>query len=242
VGCLQDKEGGGEAVKVARGGANWVLAPIVLGILMVAASVWFDAPILVPLSAIPLFVALLLVWFFRDPERPVADGVASPADGKVLFHDPVEDDDVGPADRLVIFMSPNDVHVNRIPLTGDVISVTHRPGGHIPAFSKESERNERVETILATEIGRVKVVQIAGAVARRIVPYIAPGQHVEKGQRMGLIRLGSRCDLLVPRGSVTWQVQPGQHVKGAATQIATLNPPPSGTAAPGPRPRKKVTA
>jgi phosphatidylserine decarboxylase len=112
------------------------------------------------------------------------------------------------------------VHVNRFPLDGKVLSVRHVPGGHIPAFDKESDRNERVETLLDTGLGRVKVVQIAGTVARRIVPYIKGGEPAAKGARMGLIRFGSRCDLYLPAGRARWTVRLGQQVHAATTQVA----------------------
>ena len=134
--------------------------------------------------------------------------------------DVVDDPDIGRCDRLSIFMRPTDVHVNRFPLAGDVRSVTHRPGKHLPAFDKDSDRNEQVCTMLHTEFGDVKVIQIAGAVARRIVPYAEAGDHAAKGDRLGLIRLGSRCDLLIPEGQVTWHVQMGQRVFAGSTQVA----------------------
>lgn len=192
--------------RVAYGGANWLMAPLVLAILFVGLAGPLGAPWLVSLSAVPFFAFTTLFWFFRDPERPAARDIACPADGKVVRIDAVDDPELGPCDRLSIFMRVHDVHVNRVPLDGDVRSVEHRPGGHVPAFRKDSDRNERVTTLLGTAHGDVKVVQIAGAVARRIVPYIVPGDHLNKGDRLGLIRLGSRCDLLVPRGRVRWNV------------------------------------
>lgn len=165
---------------------------------------------------------LFFLVFFRDPERPAAPGVASAADGTVTTTDVVDEADLGRCDRLSIFMSPLDVHVNRFPLDGRVVSVTHIPGGHIPAWDKDSDRNERVVTLLDTELGRVKVVQIAGTLARRIVPYIQDGQPATKGARMGLIRLGSRCDLFIAQGKVRWLVTPKQKVQAGRTQVAEI--------------------
>lgn len=206
-------------LRVAHGGATWVVTPIALALLMAGLAGPLGWPWLVPWSAVPFFVATSLLWFFRDPERAVADGLACPADGRVVRIDSVEDPDLGPCDRLSVFMNVHNVHVNRFPLAGDVRRVTHRPGRHVPAFDKDSDRNERVETLLRTEIGDVKIVQIAGAVARRIVPYAQAGDHVERGERLGLIRLGSRCDLLVPPGAVQWTVSPGQKVKANRTSV-----------------------
>ena len=206
--------------RIAHGGANWIVVPLSLAILMAGLAGPLGQPSLFPLSAVPFFFFLAFWYFFRDPERRTADGVACPADGKVVRMDVVDDADLGRCDRLSIFMRPTDVHVNRFPLVGDVRSVTHRPGKHLPAFDKDSDRNEQVSTVMHTEFGDVKIIQIAGAVARRIVPYAEAGDHAAKGDRLGLIRLGSRCDLLIPEGHVTWAVQMGQRVFAGSTQVA----------------------
>ena len=205
--------------RVARGGATWLIVPIVLAILCLGLAGPLGLPWLVDVSPGFLFVFMLFLAFFRDPERTITDGVASPADGKVVKVDEVDDPDIGPASRVSIFMRPQDVHVNRAPLEGDVRSVVHTPGKHVPAFSKDSDRNERVTTMLRTELGDVKVIQIAGAVARRIYPYIEGGEHLARGERFGLIRLGSRCDVLVPQGAVEWQVELGQRVYAGSTRL-----------------------
>src|ERR1041385_6048367 len=101
---------------------------------------------LVP-AAVALVVTLFFLQFFRDPDRTPAPGVCSAADGKVVRMDQVQDADLGPCERLSIFMSPTDVHVNRFPVEGTVVSVTHHTGSHIPAWDKDSERNERVVTV-----------------------------------------------------------------------------------------------
>ncbi len=93
---------------------------------------------------------------------------------------------------------PLNVHVNRAPLSGTVTSVEHIPGGFVPAFNKESENNERVVWHFDTELGDIEMIQIAGAVARRIVPYVPSGTKVEQGERIGLIRFGSRVDIYLP--------------------------------------------
>ena len=203
----------------ARGSTPWLLWPAAatLGLLAWSALSGDARPAWAALA--PGVLLLFLAQFFRDPEREAAPGVASPADGKVVRIDRVTDPDLGDVDRLSIFMSPKDVHVNRFPLDGKVVSVTHVDGGHIPAFDKDSDRNERVVTLLDTALGRVKVVQIAGTVARRIVPYISGGETAAKGARFGLIRLGSRCDLLVPPGAVRWSVRLKQQVYAGRTQV-----------------------
>lgn len=204
---------------LARGSLGWLVAPlVVLAAVLVGWRVTGLGWLLWAAVAVAV-VELFFVQFFRDPERIAAPGVASPADGKVVRIDRITDPDLGDVDRLSIFMSPKDVHVNRFPLDGKVVSVTHVDGGHIPAFDKDSDRNERVVTVLDTAVGRVKVIQIAGTVARRIVPYISGGEPAAKGGRFGLIRFGSRCDLLVPPGSVRWTVRLKQQVYAGKTQV-----------------------
>lgn len=140
-----------------------------------------------------------LLWFFRDPERDSAEGgVISGADGVVQSIDTQPDGRV----RIAVFMNPLNVHVNRAPLAGTVTSIAHLPGGYLPAFNKDSERNERMVWHFDTELGDIEVVQIAGAMVRRIVPYLAAGDKVERGQRIGLIRFGSRLDVYLPPGTI----------------------------------------
>lgn len=205
--------------RFARGSAPWLAIPLLVAGVLLFWWALYGGLWAVGLAVAALLVELFFVQFFRDPERVAAAGMASAADGKVVRIDRIQDADLGPVDRLSIFMSPTDVHVNRFPMDGTVVSVTHIAGGHIPAWDKDSDRNERVVTVLDTAIGRVKVIQIAGTLARRIVPYIEAGHVATKGERMGLIRLGSRCDLLVPPGSVRWTVQLKQQVYAGTTQV-----------------------
>lgn len=206
----------------ARGSKPWLATSLAVALVAIVLAVLMPSVWLYAVAGLAAFVFLFFLQFFRDPERTVSEGIVSPADGRVVRQDHVVDPHIGAADRICIFMSPKDVHVNRFPMDGTVVSVTHVPGGHIPAFKKDSDRNERVETILDTQLGRVKVIQIAGTVARRIVPYIQGGETAVKGERFGLIRLGSRCDLLVPPGSVSWTVGIGQQVYGSKTTIGTI--------------------
>lgn len=210
--------------RFARGSAPWLATPaLVAGVLLFWWALYGGAWA-VALAALAGAIFLFFLVFFRDPDREPSPGVASPADGKVVRIDQVQDPELGTVDRLSIFMSPLDVHVNRVPLDGTVVSVTHHAGGHIPAWDKDSERNERVATVLDTAIGRIKVIQIAGTLARRIVPYLEAGQSVMKGDRLGLIRLGSRCDLLVPPGSVAWRATLGQQVHAGISQAGEETP------------------
>jgi phosphatidylserine decarboxylase len=151
---------------------------------LVAAVLWLPA-------AVALWaVTGAVFWFHRDPERTVpAEGVLAPADGTVSVLRE-EDDRL----RLGIFMNLHHVHVNRAPYGGTVEAVEHSPGGHWPAFTKSSDRNER----LRVDFGDHEVVLIAGAVARRIHPSVTEGVTVDRGERIGHISFSSRVDLLFP--------------------------------------------
>ncbi len=168
------------------------------------------------LAAVPL-TALTggMLWFFRDPERTPGPGrILSPADGVVQSIDPWPDGRT----RVAIFMSPLNVHVNRAPLAGTVTSVEHVSGGFLPAFDKDSDKNERVVWHLDTALGDLELVQIAGAVARRIVPYLAAGAKVTRAERIGLIRFGSRVDVYLPEG-IAPAVSVGQKTVAGVTGL-----------------------
>ncbi|BBB00978.1 putative phosphatidylserine decarboxylase [Actinacidiphila reveromycinica] len=200
-------------VGLARGASPWLLptaATAAVGLLRARRSGRWAA------VAVPATVLTAgMLWFFRDPERKITEGgVVSPADGVVQSVMPWKDGRT----RVAIFMSPLNVHVNRAPLSGTVTSVEHVPGGFVPAFNKESENNERVVWHFDTEIGDVEVIQIAGAVARRIVPYVPRGCKVEQGERIGLIRFGSRVDVYLPEG-VGSAVEVGETMTAGVTRL-----------------------
>ncbi|WP_093798232.1 phosphatidylserine decarboxylase [Streptomyces sp. Wb2n-11] len=199
--------------RLARGASPWLLPTVATAALSLArarkSGRW--AAVAVPTTAL----AAGMLWFFRDPEREITRGrVISPADGVVQSIMPWKDGRT----RVAIFMSPLNVHVNRAPLAGTVTSVEHIPGGFVPAFNKESENNERVVWHFDTELGDIEMVQIAGAVARRIVPYVPQGTKVEQGERIGLIRFGSRVDIYLPEG-VEADVEVGQVTTAGVTRI-----------------------
>ncbi|HEY9440746.1 MAG TPA: phosphatidylserine decarboxylase [Streptomyces sp.] len=200
-------------VRLARGASPWLLPTLATAALSLVrarrSGRW--AAVAVPTTAL----AAGMLWFFRDPEREITRGrVLSPADGVVQSIMPWKDGRT----RVAIFMSPLNVHVNRAPLSGTVTSVEHIPGGFVPAFNKESENNERVVWHFDTELGSIEMVQIAGAVARRIVPYIPRGEKVEQGERIGLIRFGSRVDIYLPAG-IDVAVEVGQATIAGVTRI-----------------------
>lgn len=193
--------------------------------LALLASPWWWVP------AIPaLVVGLFLLWFFRDPARNPPGGpesVVSPADGRVLqVETGVEDARFfsGPGTRVCIFMSPVDVHVNRNPVDGEVESVRYHAGKYFAAYSeKASLDNEQNAVIMRTPNGRrVGYVQIAGFLARRIVCNLVAGDSCVRGDRMGMIKLGSRVDIFVP-GAFTLEVETGDRVLAGETVLGQLN-------------------
>lgn len=198
----------------ARGSFRYLATSLFLVALLTLGALWLQPQFWLAVG-LALLAFLFLLWFFRDPERSVGEEVVSPADGKVLAVD------AGPHEaRLTIFMAPTSVHVNRCPLSGRIEQLTYHRGGHVPAFKKESERNERLELDLSTGKGPVRVRLIAGTVARRIHPYVTPGAEVKKGDRIGLIAFGSRCELVLPGSAFRFTVEPGTWVKAGETTVA----------------------
>ena len=147
-------------------------------------------------------LTLFSLYFFRGPQRipPNNNGFLSPADGKVVQIINVEDEEIGPAKQISIFLSVFNVHRQRVPLSGKVISKNNNSGKFLAAFNhKASLDNEQTVVTFETENGkRYKIKQIAGLIARRILNYMEPENRVERGQRLGFIRFGSRVDIIVP--------------------------------------------
>jgi phosphatidylserine decarboxylase len=176
----------------------------------------------------PILLALFFLWFFRDPERtvPMGEGViVSPGDGLVTETAAISTPD-GPRQRISIFLSVFDVHVNRSPIGGVLSRVSYQKGRFLNAMNPASaERNEQ-NTVTVRGQGadagfEVTFKQIAGLLARRIVFRGAEGQPVERGQRVGLIKFGSRVDVLLPP-SAALRVKVGERVKGGASILAEM--------------------
>jgi len=184
-----------------------------------------------PLGWLAVVATLWCAYFFRDPQRvtPKRDGIlVSPADGTVSrVADVVPPKELGlgerPLTRVSIFMSVFNCHVNRSPLTGRIERVVYCKGAFLSAdLDKASEDNERNMFVIATPgAARVGVIQIAGLVARRIVPFVREGEIVSAGQRIGMIRFGSRVDVFLPHG-VPALVGEGQTAIAGETVIADL--------------------
>jgi phosphatidylserine decarboxylase len=166
------------------------------------------------LLAILISLTFLVIFFFRDPERTPGDGLLAPAHGRVLG---VRDEDG--RTRVSTFMSPFDVHVIRAPLDGKVVSLERSGSGFHKAYEPEAGHNVQVEIDFDGGGTPFTVVMISGYLARRIVPYISPGDDVTRGSRIGLIRFGSRVDVLVPKGMFTFGVQEGSRVKAGSSSL-----------------------
>jgi phosphatidylserine decarboxylase len=174
-------------------------------------------------------LALFFVNFFRDPERvtPTAPGlVISPADGKVIIVEPDLDEPrflKSRAAKISVFMSPLDVHVNRAPLDGEIVGVHYNAGKYFAAYAeKASLDNEQNAIVMRAADGRgLAFVQIAGFLARRIVCRVKPGDICRRGERVGMIKLGSRVDIFIP-GNVDLSVKLGDRVRAGETVLGVL--------------------
>lgn len=180
------------------------------------------------ISLVLLVVTLFVVWFFRNPQRntPEKDGlVISPADGRVIrIEETTSDEQPGRTfQKISIFMNVFNVHVNRIPCSGEVRFIRYREGKFLSAnLDKASALNERNTVLLQTADGQeIMTVQIAGLIARRIVCWLKEGMQVSRGERFGLIRFGSRVEVFLPLGS-TLLVRVGEKVRAGETPIGEL--------------------
>jgi len=176
---------------------------------------------------ITLALTLFVLFFFRDPERPVAEGagvVVSPADGRVIVIKDIYEPTYLKQDvkQISIFLSVFNVHVNRAPVEGVVEVVKYNPGKfHVASVDKASLDNEQTAMVIGSGKNKVLVKQIAGLIARRIVCYAKPGDQIKRGERYGLIRFGSRVDIFLPKDAEL-KVKVGDRVKGSRDTIGVL--------------------
>ena len=189
-----------------------------------------------PLVVPPLIVAGLVAWFFRNPQReaPSQPGtVVSPADGKLVQIDTIEDPELGTCIQFGIFLSIFNVHANRASLPGKVIAVRYRPGKFLNALRPESAReNENLDIVLVEtgeqqtekEARKFRIRQITGQFARRIVCWVRPGSILERGQMYGMIKLGSRTELLIPsEDALEITAKIGDTIRAGSTTLATYH-------------------
>ena len=202
-----------------------------ISLLVVAVIVWYGTHF-ISLTALPALLAAFMVWFFRDPSRTVPSGpglIVSPADGKVEQAEWIETTS-GSRVRISIFLNVFDVHVNRVPVSGIVTLAEYREGQFLNALDAESAvHNEQTLVTVDTGEYSVSFKQIAGLLARRILCNLREGDRVTRGERMGLIKFGSRMDVLLP-ASVQLRVKAGDRVKGGSSVLAYMPPETPGTA------------
>jgi len=176
------------------------------------------------LSIAPVLLAAFFLWFFRDPRRAIPTGpglIVSPGDGRVTETVAISTPD-GPRQRISIFLSVFNVHVNRSPIGGVLTRVHYQKGQYLNAMNPASaERNEQNAVTVRGEGIEVTFKQIAGLLARRIVFNLKEGDTVERGQRVGLIKFGSRVDVVIP-ADATVRVKVGQRVQGGSTVLAAI--------------------
>jgi phosphatidylserine decarboxylase len=206
-------------MKIDRAGFPFIAAIVVPAALLVAMRRYALAA---PVAALGGFMA----YFFRDPERqvPQTSGlVVSPADGRVMRAGPSDGRWAPPGSwkQITIFLSPMDVHINRAPVAGRVTRVDYRPGKFLPAYKESSNENELNEVWIDHDGRSVVFRQVVGMLARRIVCRVGEGQVLERGQRIGLMKFGSRMDVFLPTDAALL-VAVGDQVVGGETVLATL--------------------
>jgi len=208
---------------------GYVNIAIILGLTIILATISFFAGGAlywkIPSMISGIFL-LFTLYFFRDPEREVHQDprhIISPGDGVIVEIKEIEDEYVGPARRITMFLSPLNVHINRVPISGRVAFVNYKYGAFKAAYAEDaSEVNEQSVVGLENDRMRVKFSQIAGAMARRIINYLREDDEVGQGDRYGLIKFGSRMDVVIPRAAkVTVELK--EPVRGGLTILAIMD-------------------
>jgi phosphatidylserine decarboxylase len=175
-------------------------------------------------SIVPVLLAAFFLWFFRDPQRNIPKGeglIVSPADGVVTETARIDTPE-GQRQRISIFLNVFDVHVNRSPIAGEITAVRYQTGKFLNTMNQEcAERNEQNIVTVRGEGIEIVFKQIAGLIARRIVFNYREGDKIERGQRVGLIKFGSRTDVILP-ADADIRVKTGQRVKGGASIVAEM--------------------
>jgi len=191
-------------MKLARGSTAWISLPLFLTAALALVGNWY-------ISALALVGSIFMLFFHRDPDRlPRGEGMIAPADGRIIR---------ATEGGITIFMGPSDVHVNRAPLAGVVRKTEYIKGGHFPAFLAWASHNQQNRITLETSDGDVELRQITGTLVREIICYVRPGDRVARGDRIGMIRFGSRVEVTMPKG-YRLQIKMGDKVRAGETVIA----------------------
>ncbi len=204
-------------------GALRLVGPVSIVLVLVLAVVvlgwWHPGPASVAVLAVLVGLTTFLLIFFRDPERSPGEGIVSAADGRVRAVERA-----GDRWRISVFMNVTNVHVNRLPLDGEVQTIEASGTGFRPAYLAAADRNVQRRYMLRTALGPVEIVQITGVVARRLVSFVRVGSVGRKGERFGMIVLGSRVDVLLPSDRARPSVEVGQRVWAGRSTIAVEIP------------------
>ena len=215
-------------MKLAEGTKNWIIRPLSLSVIFLGLSLIFNnekmSIVFLLISVILILLTILFIIFFRDPIRTIGEDIVAVADGKIREIKKTKDKEIGDCFLISTFMNIYNVHVNRMPYDGEILDIKHISGSYIPAFKKESEKNERVVIVIKTDIGKIKIILIAGTLARRIVPYIKKGDKIKKGDRISIIRLGSRVDIFIP-SKIIKKIKIGKNdmIKAGEDSIVKIN-------------------
>jgi phosphatidylserine decarboxylase len=204
---------------MAKEGIPYIILFMVPAAIFAALGWWIAAALCFALAA-------FMAFFFRNPERdcPIDDRlIISPADGRVVVVAPVEPSRSDSPTQISIFLSPMDVHINRSPIAGEIIEAVYKPGAfHVASRDIASVENEQNVLTIRGRLVTIGVRQIAGVLARRVVLWKKQGDHVQLGERIGLMKFSSRMDVIVPAG-VEVMVRPGDRVRGGITVLARLD-------------------
>ena len=209
-------------MRIAKEGKIFVYPMFFLTIILIILYYLYNIIAIIPTLSGLLF--LFCLNFFRDPNRIVPDGeriIISPADGKIIRIEKLHDEEIGESFVVSIFLNIFNVHANWMPLDGDFHDLKYSKGKFLLAFNhKACDENERNIIKIKTEIGTIKIVQIAGLLARRILCYARKGNSMRIGERLGFMRFGSRIDLTIS-SKVNLKIKEGQKVVGKKTIIGT---------------------
>lgn len=207
-------------MKIAFDGLPFILPPLGIGVLLLLWGLTVPGILL-------LILGFFLSFFFRDPHRAIPQNenlILSPADGKIvkIAPAPQEEKNKGRTQMVSIFLSLFDVHINRSPMKGKIIELKYVPGKFLPAFKKEASKvNERNIVEIENGNNTISLHQIAGILARRVVLWKKRGEYVNLGERLGLIKFGSRIDIFLPP-HVLLRIKEGQRVKGGISILGEL--------------------
>jgi phosphatidylserine decarboxylase len=211
---------------MASEGRKVIIVVMVITLIAFVAEIYYQSFLALTIFIISVILFLFFLAFFREPHRNIPGTnnlILAPADGKVVQVKKIDDPDIGDeSTQISIFMSVFDVHINWVPVEGEVLAVNYRKGSFLNALDhRASDENERTTIIFDSEFGKIKVRQIAGLLARRIICYAHTGFHLKAGDRLGFIMFGSRMDVILP-DSIQPTVHKNERVVGSKTEIARV--------------------